>query len=110
MVSNYAAIDLDEKVTLRFLEAARLAKQQLGSCNGYFRVLYVVEHRHLSNVTADLHALYMALGAEHVIAIGPADFSVTFGSEWENVLEKEKMGLESRSWGWIHSDAPELVW
>eukprot|EP00198_Chlamydomonas_reinhardtii_P007731 XP_001697068.1 predicted protein [Chlamydomonas reinhardtii] len=98
-------------VTQRFLDSAVLAKQQVQErCGGYHRVLYAItddlgpaNSTKAIAVAADLKALRATLGEDGVIALGPQDFSTTFGFEWN------KFPIPGR-FTWNHCDAPELVW
>ncbi|PNW75263.1 hypothetical protein CHLRE_12g519600v5 [Chlamydomonas reinhardtii] len=109
--SPVAFLQKTHKVTQRFLDSAVLAKQQVQErCGGYHRVLYAItddlgpaNSTKAIAVAADLKALRATLGEDGVIALGPQDFSTTFGFEWN------KFPIPGR-FTWNHCDAPELVW
>ncbi|KAG2490994.1 hypothetical protein HYH03_010666 [Edaphochlamys debaryana] len=116
--SDTALLHKTHVVTEGLLERLRLAKQQIEACGGYHRVLYVRQDdpANLTAAAADIKALRGAVGHAAVLPMGPPDFSLVFGMEWEQLRKHDWLAnataanATTGSFAWHHCDAPELVW
>ncbi|KXZ47354.1 hypothetical protein GPECTOR_36g77 [Gonium pectorale] len=100
-----AFLQKTHKVTPRFLDSVKRAKQQVERCSGYHRVLFIAPHtplnassssngtalngtQQLANGTAavdDSIAALRAILGEGVLGIGPADYALAFGLERSDI-------------------------